>query len=228
MPSEMVLDSAYARSADEVGLPCHCRRSDLPQLPLPLRLAPLRAVSILLRSPHAQVLAHYRTDPRQGLSAAQVAEARRRHGCNELAPEPGAAAQAAAEMPWIRAARRSCCMGPKQASPACRRPRLRRTRRTAAANHLWAAVWLDNACAAGTPFWKLVLKQFDDLLVKVRALRAAGSWLAAASTWPFPCVAAAAARFGRRLGTSCLCPPPTPAICTRCDVPAGCPSLCRS
>lgn len=54
-----------------------------------------------------EVLGHYGTDPRQGLSAAQVAEARRRHGRNELAPEPG------------------------------------------------------------TPFWKLVLKQFDDLLVKI-------------------------------------------------------------
>ncbi|KAI3430776.1 hypothetical protein D9Q98_009188 [Chlorella vulgaris] len=66
----MVLESAYARSAEEV-------------------------------------LAHYQTDPLHGLSAAQVGEARRRHGRNELAPEPG------------------------------------------------------------TPFWRLVLKQFDDLLVKI-------------------------------------------------------------
>jgi hypothetical protein len=36
-----------------------------------------------------QVLAHYQTDPLHGLSAAQVGEARRRHGRNELAPEPG-------------------------------------------------------------------------------------------------------------------------------------------
>ncbi|PSC71819.1 calcium-transporting ATPase endoplasmic reticulum-type [Micractinium conductrix] len=53
------------------------------------------------------VLGHYGTDPRAGLSAAQVLDARRRHGSNELAPEPG------------------------------------------------------------TPFWRLVLKQFDDLLVKI-------------------------------------------------------------
>lgn len=39
-----------------------------------------------------QVLAHYRTDPQLGLSASAVAEARRRHGRNELAPEPGAPA----------------------------------------------------------------------------------------------------------------------------------------
>ncbi|KAL4420461.1 hypothetical protein ABPG75_010117 [Micractinium tetrahymenae] len=54
-----------------------------------------------------EVLGHYGTDPQRGLSAVQVAEARRLHGRNELAPEPG------------------------------------------------------------TPFWKLVLKQFDDLLVKI-------------------------------------------------------------
>ncbi|PRW20976.1 calcium-transporting ATPase endoplasmic reticulum-type isoform A [Chlorella sorokiniana] len=54
-----------------------------------------------------EVLAHYGTDPQRGLTASQVAEARRLHGRNELAPEPG------------------------------------------------------------TPFWKLVLKQFDDLLVKI-------------------------------------------------------------
>ena len=31
----------------------------------------------------------------------------------------------------------------------------------------WLAPEVSCTCAAGTPFWKLVLKQFDDLLVKV-------------------------------------------------------------
>lgn len=47
------------------------------------------SISLAALPRSTQVLAHYGTDPQRGLTASQVAEARRLHGRNELAPEPG-------------------------------------------------------------------------------------------------------------------------------------------
>ena len=76
------METAYARTAEEVREASGCDPcSSCPPVgnlkPFPLPCSP-------------QVLGHYSSDPQRGLSAAQVAEARRLHGRNELAPEPGA------------------------------------------------------------------------------------------------------------------------------------------
>ena len=51
--------------------------------------SPPQPPAVVSSARSTQVLAHYGTDPQRGLTASQVAEARRLHGRNELAPEPG-------------------------------------------------------------------------------------------------------------------------------------------
>lgn len=92
------------------------------------------------------MLAELNVDLRTGLTAERVLEAQRLYGKNELAPEPGAGHQ-----------------GRARAGTRMLRPNLQSVLRPPTASAAWAC-----ACPAGTPFWKLVLKQFDDLLVKAR------------------------------------------------------------
>ena len=156
-----MLENAFAQTAEEVG-------RGLPPKALAHRQALPSAPHLRLCMP--QVLAHYGTDPQHGLTAAQVAEARRLHGRNELAPEPGAGADSwwlqghcaqlrIEELGCWRSWPRNCMPG---RMPWERRQAPRRRRRPCASV---PPRFLSSA--AGTPFWKLVLKQFDDLLVKV-------------------------------------------------------------
>lgn len=113
-----------------------------------------------------QVLGHYGTDLRHGLSAAQVAEARRLHGRNELAPEPGAvsAQRGMACRVHTKDARPTAC-----ACAVCLPHRPAPQPPSVAVPSGSSLLCCSHAWPTGTPFWKLVLKQFDDLLVKVGA-----------------------------------------------------------
>ena len=101
--SGTMLDTAYSQTAEQVGClvwePPDTQYASLNWGSPPAHLAellspaPPRPALLCTRKLRLQVHAHYHVDPRQGLSAGQVAEARRQHGRNELAPEPGAAAQ---------------------------------------------------------------------------------------------------------------------------------------
>lgn len=140
-----------------------------------------RATPILPSAPAlpdpAQVLAHYGTDPQRGLTASQVAEARRRHGRNELAPEPGGLEGVYTVRVGIC---KLCCSTSRSrllarwcngAHQACHGQRRAQQRLACTAHAAASSTSTHNARTgfAGTPFWKLVLKQFDDLLVKVGA-----------------------------------------------------------
>lgn len=95
-----MLESAFAQTAEEVRgeapheLCCRCSRGPAGLACCARQTPPILQPPSSLTRPQPpaqppQVLAHYGTDPQQGLSAAQVAEARRLHGRNELAPEQG-------------------------------------------------------------------------------------------------------------------------------------------
>lgn len=168
----MVLDNAYAISADEVRRPplrSPCRK---PAPAAHALLAGRGASSVCDRREIAvrslQVLEHYGTDPRQGLSAVQVAEARRRFGRNELAPEPGTRMRACPATHVTTHCSGSAFKGVSW-QPWLRQPPLWRWQpnRHAAGCQPRGRACPAHPAHAGTPFWRLVLKQFDDLLVKV-------------------------------------------------------------
>jgi hypothetical protein len=100
------------------------------------------------------VVAHFKVDPNQGLTATQVLQARAVHGKNELAPDEGIDSRQT-QLPRLAA--------PYHTTP-----------HYTSKQH----ICINDACfenfsaraaslPPGTPFWKLVLKQFDDLLVKI-------------------------------------------------------------
>lgn len=173
-----------------------CRRwPTLPRLPHAAWGVGLPLPSLFYHLWVLQVLAHYRTDPQQGLSEAAVAEARRLHGRNELAPEPGACCGLLLQCLQQRSQAREGAWGSKRC-----RPRPPELRRQLAAGPLPPHPLSDSPSPsplpAGTPFWKLVLKQFDDLLVKV------GGWRGGQALRE-GCVHPAAARRRQSAGDSC-------------------------
>ena len=97
------------------------------------------------------MLGHFGVAPLIGLSPERVEEAQLRYGKNELASEPGeCAGERNLRLLFMAGERRRQW----RSSHPCR-PRFSFPSR-------------DIHSSAGTPFWKLVIKQFDDLLVKVR------------------------------------------------------------